>query len=72
MSDSNIGRIAKVIHWANGTVMVFDENGEQMPEHQGIYIQKRCDILNVSDPNTVFMTGDWGEGQLKEIPRAEW
>ena len=33
--------IAKVIRWQNGMVMVFDEAGQQMPDYQGTWEEKR-------------------------------
>lgn len=34
-AERNGRTIARVIVWQNGMVMVFDELGHQMPEHQG-------------------------------------
>ena len=38
-------RISNVIRWENGTVMVFDQHGEQMPRYQGTWVECREDIL---------------------------
>lgn len=33
--------VTKVYLWANGMLMVFDKNGEQIPELQGRHTKKR-------------------------------
>lgn len=34
-------QIGRVIVWKDGTVMVFDESGNQMPEFQGLWEENR-------------------------------
>lgn len=64
--------IKKVIHWANGMVMVFDENGKQMPEYQGIYEEVKDKILKDSNENTEFAGGNWSRGIEESIKKESW
>lgn len=49
-----MGIIANVISFANGNVMVFDQNGQQMSEYQGCYADKKENILKDAPPSAVF------------------
>ncbi len=60
--------IKKVIHWSNNTVMVFNREGKQMPNYQGVYLDVRDKILKDAPKDTEFSRGDWGIGE-KTIPR---
>jgi len=64
--------IAKAIHWSNGTVMVFDERGNQLPEHQGLYTNVRQSVLDNAPDNCVFMNGYWDGGRLEMVDRDSW
>lgn len=55
-------RIASVILWGNGMVMVFDQRGEQMPDYQGRLPNVRDAILRDATPETVFEHGVWRQG----------
>ena len=46
--------IKTVIRTSNDMVMVFDANGEQMPEYQGQYADVRDRILRDAPAGTVF------------------
>lgn len=51
--------IQEVIKLQSGTVMVFDEKGEQMPEFQGRYEDVRLKVLAHAPGGTKFFHGDW-------------
>lgn len=54
-------KIAKVIKWSNGLVMVFDEEGKQMPQYQGHYKEMVGLILHDTMGQDVqFFHGKWG------------
>jgi hypothetical protein len=46
--------IQKIIRLKNDMVMVFDENGEQMPEYQGPYRDVKDKILHDAPAGAVF------------------
>lgn len=46
--------IKTVIRVRNGMVMVFDENGEQLPEYQGFYQDVRDNIMSDAPEGTIF------------------
>lgn len=58
--------IDMVILWTNRLCMVFDDQGEQMPEYQGIFERVAPRI------NAVFAGawtyGDWRRGILSDVP----
>ncbi|HEX8637072.1 MAG TPA: hypothetical protein VF692_03340 [Pyrinomonadaceae bacterium] len=51
--------IAKVYHWQNNMVMVFDSSGKQIDEYQGRYDEVRESILKDSTDKTEFFKGFW-------------
>jgi hypothetical protein len=57
--------VEMVICWSNGMVMVFDDQGAQMPALQGRLIAKRAQIQAVY--TDVWYTGDWQEWQRRGI-----
>lgn len=61
--------IAKVIFWSNGIVMVFDEEGQQMPDYQGKKVDMLASILKDAPPSCQFQGGNWSEGRLWDIER---
>ena len=61
-------QIKKVIHFSNNMVMVFDKEGKQMPEYQGMYLKVRKKIQKDASTDTIFSRADWGSGE-KIIPR---
>ena len=64
--------IKTVIRAANNMVMVFDEEGEQIPEYQGQYEEVRESILKDAPPNAVFGCFPDYEIELEIVPREEW
>ena len=63
--------IKSVIRCQNNMVMVFDEEGEQVPEYQGQYEEVKKHILKDPLPEAVF--GYWlGHEDIKIVPREEW
>ena len=56
--------IQRVILWSNGMVLVFDQDGKQMPELQG----KRSEVvskLKTADlSEATFDIGAWNQGTL--------
>jgi len=64
--------IKSVIKSQDGTVMVFDGNGEQIPEYQGRYEEVKERILKNAPPNAVFGCFPNCETELKVVPREEW
>jgi hypothetical protein len=53
-------------------VMVFDENGEQIPGYQGQYEQVKEAILKNAPASTLFAHGLTGSGKLRKVPMKEW
>jgi hypothetical protein len=50
--------IADVIVWSNGTVIVFDQVGEEMPNYQGQLAEVRDAILEAAGVDVHFYVGD--------------
>lgn len=53
--------IKEVILWQNGMLMVFDENGQQVPEYQGP-VDKVGEKLAAMFPRERWKRGSWREG----------
>ena len=64
--------IAKVYLWNNNAVTVFDENGAQIPEFQGMLAQVKSLIIANADKATKFFLASWQEATDKPIPREEF
>jgi len=64
--------IKTVIRLQNDMVMVFDENGEQLPEYQGSYADIRESILKDAPADAVF--AHWTTQNIKpsDLSREEW
>lgn len=64
--------IKSAIKCPNQMVIVFDEEGEQIPEYQGQYQEVRETILKDAPPEAIF--GHWldYEADIKTVPREEW
>ncbi len=60
--------IAGVIRWVNGMVMVFDEEGQQLPGYQGRWKDMREKILH-DKPSHVTIEGprEWFPGQASQL-----
>jgi hypothetical protein len=64
--------IKTAIRCQSGMVMVFDRNGEQLPEYQGQYREVKESILKDAPPDAIFgYFGDY-ETELRLVPREEW
>ncbi len=61
-----------VIRFKNNMVMVFDEEGEQIPKYQGQYEEVKQSILKDAPPDAVFAHGLTDSGDLLKVPREEW
>jgi hypothetical protein len=65
--------IEHVYRFANGLVMVFDEDGEQIPEYQGRWTEKREEILRDAQAWTEFYGADFREKVCWPLdPREEY
>jgi len=66
-------KISSVIKMENGMVMVFDADGEQIPEYQGPYNMVKERILRDASLNAQFSDG-WKKsgGGLNIISREIW
>ena len=53
-------------------VMVFDDEGEQMPEYQGQYERVRGNILRDAPPEAVFACWINGNAEPDMILREGW
>ena len=64
--------IKTVIRCPDDMVMVFDREGEQIPEYQGQYQAVKEGILRDAPPNAVFGYLSDFEPELRKVPREEW
>ena len=64
--------IKTVIRCQNDMVMVFDEEGEQIPEYQGQYEEVKGSILKDAPPDAIFAHGFTDAGELRKVSREEW
>jgi hypothetical protein len=64
--------IKTVIKSSDGTVIVFDETGEQVPAYQGRYEKVKPLILKDAPPQARFGCFPDGGQELKIVPREEW
>ncbi len=64
--------IRTVIRSQNNMVLVFDEQGEQIPEYQGQYEEVKEKILKDAPLNAVFGYFPDYETELEIVPREEW
>lgn len=53
-------------------VMVFDANGEQIPQYQGQYKDVKQSILRDASPETVFTWWLDYDSEPKTVSREEW
>lgn len=63
--------INQVVKFQNDIVVVFDENGEQMPEYQGRYDDVKERILADAHENAEFFHAVWNLSE-NAVPREEW
>lgn len=64
--------IKTVIRCPEDMVIVFDEEGEQIPAYQGQYEAVRESILQDAPPDAIFGYLCDFEPELRKIPREEW
>ena len=64
--------IKTAIRLQNNMVMIFDEQGEQLPEYQDQYEQVKESILRDAPPEAIFAHGFNAFGQLLTVPKEEW
>ena len=64
--------IKTVFRCQNGMVMVFDEDGEQIPKYQGMYEEVKESILRDAPPEARFGYFPDNELELRVVPREEW
>ena len=64
--------IKSIIKTSSNMVIVFDADGEQIPEYQGQYEQVKKRILKDATPEALF--GHWldYETDIKTVSREEW
>jgi len=64
--------IKTAIRCPNNMVMVFDKEGEQIPEYQGQYQEVKESILKDAPLDAVFGYLSDSEPELRKVPREEW
>ena len=64
--------IKTAIRFQSNMVVVFDEEGEQVPEYQGSYEKVRGSILKNAPTYTVFAHGFTEDGELRKVSREKW
>ena len=62
--------VAKVYHWSNNMVMVFDQSGKQIEKLQGPYLEVRSTVLEACNNSTRFFRADWGSWREGDSERA--
>jgi len=64
--------IKTVIKYPNRFVLVFDEEGEQVPEYQGLYSRVKRRILRDASETTKFKVWNGEKKTLRKVSREEW
>jgi len=64
--------IKRVVKLQNGTVMVFDADGEQIPEYQGQYGDVWQSILKDAPLDAVFTHWFGYDTEPQIVSREEW
>ena len=64
--------VKAVVRCQNNMVMVFDEEGEQIPEYQGQYDEVKGKILRDVPLSAVFCCLPDEKTELEIVPREEW
>lgn len=64
--------IKTIIRLKSDMVMVFDEEGEQVPEYQGQYEAVRERILRSAPPDTVFTYWFDCKAEPEAVSREGW
>ena len=64
--------IEMIIRLRNDAVMVFDADGEQMPEYQGKYEDVKGNILRDAPPDEVFTRWFNHADRPKFVSKEDW
>lgn len=64
-------QIVHVYRWQNEMVMVFDQNGKQIPKYQGEYSQVKDKILKDASPDTKFFNFQ-GRSHPSYVNKEDW
>lgn len=64
--------IKVIIKSQKGMVLVFDTEGEQLPEYQGYYEDVKALILRDAPPNAVFSYWPGLTDKPIVVPRGNW
>ena len=64
--------IKVTVRFQNNMVMVFDKDGEQIPEYQDQYQEVKESILRDAPPDAIFAHGLTDGGELQRVSREEW
>ncbi len=64
--------IARIYLWMNGQVMVFNEEGEQIPEYQGVHASVKEKILQDAPDSAQYLLCSWQDNMRKELTREEF
>jgi hypothetical protein len=65
----DLAQVKTMVRWSNGMVSAFDANGEQIPELQGIFAEKKASLQNVSASE--YRMGSWLDG-TRAVSREEF
>jgi hypothetical protein len=63
--------IRSVYKWDNSMVMVFDDDGQQLPEYQGHVARVRARILRDAGDDAEFFSGVWRAHTVQPIERED-
>jgi len=64
--------IKTIIRLKNDMVMVFDAEGEQIPEYQGQYEEVKMSILKDAPPNAIFIHWFGSRVEPETVCRGGW
>jgi len=60
------------IRLKNNMVLVFNDEGEQIPKYTGQYEEVKESILKDAPPDAIFAHGFTNSGELRKVTREEW
>ena len=60
------------IRLKNNVVLVFDEEGNQIPEYQGQFEEVKEEVLRDAPPDVIFAHGFTNVGGLRMVPMEDW
>ncbi len=72
MNENKDKQIRTVYRLSNDVVMVFDAQGEQIPEYQGQYREVREHILRDAPADAIFGYLLLPGAELRRVTREEW